>query len=375
MKSIFILNDKMLHRIGNNVSSFPITVKDMNLHLASIKTPSLNNKNIDNDQVIIEIDAFSCNYRDVVRLYKAFSPSMPYFDSSKEGLIGIGSDFVGRIVKKGDKVIDFEIGDRVIPDNNYTGLVLDGQTEGVVTNIASIRHQVALSSRLIKIPPEIDNNQAASLSINSQTAFSMVRKAQIHPHDAILITSASSNTSIAILKCLLAKGFKNVIGLTTTPSKVEPLLALGYSSCIWIKKGFNSFGDRDYIRNLYGTYDVIFDPNFDVNFRLSLNIINPGGRYITCGMLDQYRPELSDNPFLQDLPLAKVLTHCLINNISLIGNCVGLTSDLTDAIELCRLGMYQVEIDSVYDLQDADKFFNRTFFDDDRMGKVVLKYD
>jgi D-arabinose 1-dehydrogenase-like Zn-dependent alcohol dehydrogenase len=65
----------------------------------------------------------------------------------------------------------------------------------------------------------------------------------------------------------------------------------------------------------------------------------------------------------------------MIYNLSIIGNCIGLTSDLEQAIADYAQGNLPVAIDSVYTGKDIAPFFDRMYNSRDRFGKVVYSYE
>lgn len=66
---------------------------------------------------------------------------------------------------------------------------------------------------------------------------------------------------------------------------------------------------------------------------------------------------------------------CIVKNLTIIGNCIGLTQDLRNALADYSAERLPVVVDSVYQKDDAAPFLRRTFADPDRFGKVVFRYD
>ena len=63
-----------------------------------------------------------------------------------------------------------------------------------------------------------------------------------------------------------------------------------------------------------------------------------------------------------------------MKNVQIIGNCIGLTSDLQQAVTDYVAGDLAVQIDSVCDGGGIGPFLDRTFNAGDRFGKVVYRY-
>ena len=64
----------------------------------------------------------------------------------------------------------------------------------------------------------------------------------------------------------------------------------------------------------------------------------------------------------------------MVNNLQIIGNCLGLTEDLERALAAHSAGHFPVIVDSVFSDGDAAGFLDRTYNAPDRFGKVVYLY-
>ena len=65
----------------------------------------------------------------------------------------------------------------------------------------------------------------------------------------------------------------------------------------------------------------------------------------------------------------------VVNNIYLIGNCLGTTKDLQQAIQDCATGHFPVVVDSVFTGNQIKDFFERTYNAKERFGKVIYRYE
>jgi threonine dehydrogenase-like Zn-dependent dehydrogenase len=83
-----------------------------------------------------------------------------------------------------------------------------------------------------------------------------------------------------------------------------------------------------------------------------------------------------DQPFeYKGLGVNEILMTAMFKNLQIIGNCIGLTTDLQQAIADYTAGKFDVVIDSVFTGNQIAEFFDRTFNQKDRFGKVVYRYD
>jgi len=63
-----------------------------------------------------------------------------------------------------------------------------------------------------------------------------------------------------------------------------------------------------------------------------------------------------------------------VKNLSLVGNCIGLTRDLQAALDDFERGRIGVTLDSVWTGSQVKEFLDRTFNDPQRFGKTVYRY-
>lgn len=312
-------------------------------------------------EVLIKVNAFSCNYRDRA-LMLSFNDQCqkitpPVFSP-------FGSDFVAEIVIAGDDVNSLRPADRVIPDCTYPQKEYS-KIAGIPTNFASQRYHVLNYDQLIKIPDNLSDEKAAAFSIGSQTSYSMVRKLNIKEDDNILILSATSNTSLFALMALKGK-YKNIYAVSTRSEYYDKLYELGVKECISTKEL------KELSKRING-FDAVIDPFFDIHLPQLPEIMNDMGRYVTCGLCNQYG-NIDYDELFSAKDYIDAISLCVIKNISIIGNCLGIRKDLEDALNDYGNGVYEIIIDSVYD-KDVKSFLSRSHLDSDRIGKVVFKYD
>ena len=100
-----------------------------------------------------------------------------------------------------------------------------------------------------------------------------------------------------------------------------------------------------------------------------------GGRYITCGLYNQHLEYTSRScasiPKLDRSTIAMIL----MKNLTIMGNCIGTTADLENALCDYSNGRLNVVIDSVFRGTQVAEFFERSFSAPDRLGKVVYRFE
>ncbi|MBD2395830.1 zinc-binding alcohol dehydrogenase family protein [Cyanobacterium aponinum FACHB-4101] len=322
------------------------------------------------DHVLIKIKGFSCNYRDKTLILQTATAGVD------NRFNAVGSDWVAEVVDFGSNVTDLQKGDRIINNNAYPDSGVKGLFEGVPTNHGSKEYRVLHRAKLMKIPPQMPDEVAAAFSIGAQTTYSMIRRLTLSQGENVLVTAAKSNTSLFAIQGL-QKHNVNVYASTTSRKFEQELLDMGVKKVVLIDPNSPKLMSEETIASLKQEitgFDGIIDPFFDVHCDKLIPALNVWGRYITCGLYNQYS-HLTGEEFNSIGLTPTSMVNMMINNIQIMGNCIGLTSDLEDAIADYVSGKLKVNIDSVFTGNQVAEFFERTYNAKDRFGKVVYCYD
>lgn len=373
MKTIAICGNNVKNIISSPsfVQSLEINGVKINcglIHTQEIKfDPSLpENK----DHVLIRIKGFSCNYRDKTLILQTATAGI------ENRFNAVGSDWVAEVIDYGLNVTDLQRGDRIINNNAYPDSGVEGILEGVPTNHGSKEYRILHRAKLVKIPPEMPDEVAAGFSIGAQTTYSMIRRLTLSQGENVLVTAAKSNTSLFAIQAL-QKHRVNVYASTTSLQFEQELLDLGVKKVILINPNSESLMSEETIASLkqeIDGFDCIIDPFFDIHCDKLIPSLKVWGRYITCGLYNQYS-HLTGEEFNSIGLSVNGMVNVMINNLKIMGNCIGLISDLEDAIADYVSGKLKVNIDSVYRGSQVAEFFHRTYNAKDRFGKVVYLYD
>jgi NADPH:quinone reductase-like Zn-dependent oxidoreductase len=321
------------------------------------------------NSVLVKKTAFSCNYRD--------KPFLFYIDKKiKEGgpngdryFSHVGSEFVGEIVDVGKNVKKLKIGDKVIPNISYPSYNEDYKS-GLPTNGASKRMEIFNQNKLLKVPKEIPDEILAGFPVSAFTAYSMIRKV-IKPRAKVLVTAAKSNTSLAVIKALNKKSVK-VYAMTSSYGFKDKIMSMGVEDVFIVNSNLD-FSDNDQIKKIlnFGGFDAVIDPFFDIYFSKVIAFLAMGSKYITCGLCNQF---IEEKVKTKDIDSRSFFINLMINNISIIGNCIGTLEDGLEAINDYINDDFDIVLDSIYGKGEENLFFERTFNFKERFGKVVYKY-
>lgn len=361
MKSLSVLTPSFYNKIeGSKKTMFQIDDIQIPIGLIDIDEPKFDAKN-DNysNTVLVKKTGFSLNYRDLGIIEKAWNSI-----KNTKGLAHypIGSDFSGQVVDYGKNVSGFKKGDSVIANAAYP-YDQNGFLGGIPSNHASKEFEILNYGKLMKIDKNFPIELAVGCMIGTQTGQSMIEKAKIKPSSNVLVTSITSNTSLHLLNLLKEKKC-NIYGLSYSGKNIETIK----KAFPFIKDIF-SFSERNIPEKLY--FDVVLDPFSDTHFPKLIKNLNFDCHYVTCGVFNQSTFKVEN---AKKYNLSIVFAAILMKNIKLIGNCLGSTENLLSGLKQIQ-NNNSCLVDSIYnENQNIKDFMDKTFKDDQKIGRVIFKY-
>ena len=166
---------------------------------------------VDSIEIIEEKDPLPIRGEVVVRIHRAginFADLM-----MRQGLYGSNPDFPftpgyeasGEIIRIGDAVEGFKIGDRVL----------------AMTGFGGYSEQISISSdRVFKLPESITFDQAAAIPVTYGTAYHMLfHLGRISPGDTVLIHHAAGGVGTAVAQLCRVAGASTIIGTASSSKK------------------------------------------------------------------------------------------------------------------------------------------------------------
>jgi NADPH:quinone reductase-like Zn-dependent oxidoreductase len=374
LRNVAVLGSEVKNFFPDNNSIGVVEIKGVPVDCGIIETkrPAFDRQAPENfSRVLVRVKAFSCNYRDLSFIFSTVKKG------GGRSYYVIGSDFAGEVVEAGEGVESLKVGDRVMSDCHYTGGGGLRAPEGVPTNHGSKEYQCFHEDKLMAIPSEMPDEVAAAFTIGAQTAYSMVRRLELCAGAHVLVTAARSNTSLFVINALKKRNV-HTYATTTSMQAASRIKALGVKEVFQFDPSIESFIQEQQILDTaaaVGGFTAVVDPFFDLHLSRVLDVMAPNGRYITCGLYEQHQNLIDQN--LQGAPLncQLIFIKAMIKNIQLIGNCIGLTTDLQEAVGDYVNGSLGVVIDSVFTGDRVAEFFQRTYCARDRFGKVVYQYN
>ncbi len=308
------------------------------LQLKDVEKPSPKD-----DEVLIKVYASTVTSGDVRT--RSFTwepwfwlPGRIYYGFRKPRKKIPGNELAGEIELVGKDVKLFENGDQVF---GYTKGISFGGTNAEYKNL-SVEGLMALK------PTNMTYEEATAVPIGGLTALYLLKKADIHNGQKILIYGASG--SVGTFAVQLAKYFgAEVTGVCST-TNLQLVKSLGADKVI-------DYTNEDFTKNGL-TYDAIFDAVMKTSFSHCKSSLKQRGSYITV-----------------DWPLLQVLRTKIIGNKKIIfGIAPNRTEDLIFLKELIEAGKIKAVIDRRYPLEqtaEAHRYVDKGH----KKGNVVITRD
>jgi len=277
-----------------------------------------------------------------------------------------GADICGEIIesqsdqfKKGDQVILYpaesagkDSQGKVCPENLCSDFEIRGENmRGVFSD-----EVVVFDKFVFHAPQHLSPEQAAALPLTYLTAWQMVtERAGLSPTRnldiPILIHSAGSGVSQAILEILLAFGAKNLATTSRSEKKLEP----------WKKKGITTFkAEREVIKNWAGPEKiaVIFDHVGKTFLELNMKALQKNGKLVMCGATSGFDAQID-------------LRYLFFNQIQLLGSTMGSLKHFKEMLDLVSEAKISPVIHHKFPLIEAQQAY--TLMDlGAQDGKIVL---
>lgn len=224
----------------------------------SFELKSTQLKQLQEDEVLIESEAFGLNYADVMArngLYRE-APPMPCV---------IGYELVGKVVQIGTNADPILMGKRVVAFCRFGGYA---------------KHVITKHYAVVEID-DIPSEEAMALCTQAVTAYYMAEiLAPVRKGDNVLIHAAAGGVGSILIQLCKRKG-ANVIAKIGNDLKKETVLNLGADFVVNYNK---SVYEQEVLKILNGDrLDVSFNPVAGSTMKKDLALLGSGGRLFLFG--------------------------------------------------------------------------------------------
>jgi len=171
-----------------------------------------------------------------------------------------------------------------IPGQELVGVTEDGERVAAIVPSGAYAEVTAVpEERLVAIPDQVDDDQAAALLIQGLTADAILRiSANAQPGESVVVNAAAGGTGSLAVQIARSMGVGNVIAMASTDEKRELTLELGAHQAI------DSRSDdlRNDVLEANGgeMVDVVLEMAGGQAFDELLRSLAPFGRLVTFGI-------------------------------------------------------------------------------------------
>lgn len=203
-------------------------------------------------EVAIDVKASGVNFADTMARVGL------YPDAPKPPSV-VGYEVAGVVSAIGDGVTEFAVGDRVLAGTRF-----GGYAERVVVRTRDV----------VPLPDHLSFEQGAAVPVNYATAWAgLVRYGSLQRGERVLLHAAAGGVGIAATQ--IARSVGAEIHGTASPSKHDAI------------RGFGVDVAHDYTRPDWHhdlpPFDLVMDAIGGRNFRISYDLLHPGGRLVAFG--------------------------------------------------------------------------------------------
>jgi NADPH2:quinone reductase len=274
-------------------------------------------------QVRLRQTAVGLNYIDVYHrtgLYPQPAPFIP------------GVEGAGVVEAIGPDVSDLNVGDRVA----YAGPIG-----------AYAEERLIAAERLVKLPDEIGDEQAAAMMLQGMTVQMLLRRVRaVQPGDTILIHAAAGGVGLILCQWAAALG-ATVIGTVSTDEKAELARAHGCAHQI-VSTRQDFVAEVERITN-GEKLPVVYDSIGRDTFMRSLDCLRPRGLMVSFG--NASGPVEPFSPLLLSQKGSLFLTRPTLYHY--IATRAELEAAAADLFEMVASGLVKVEVKQRFQLKEA----------------------
>lgn len=281
----------------------------------------------------------------------------------------LGADGAGIIVKIGEGVHDWKIGNRVVINSNLSCGTCEACSSGWdnrcrkwgllgETRSGTYAELITLSvNYLLHIPDRFPEEFAAAGALVYHTAWhSLIVRAGIRPGETVLVVGASGGVNLASIQIAKLVGAR-VIVVGSNSKKLA--LAEANGADYTIDRSKDEYWSREVhaLTNKKGV-DVVVD-NVGITFPMSFRAAGKGARILTVGNTGGAQFEI-DNRFI------------FSKHLSILGSTMGTRKDFSDVMGLIFNGNLKPVIDREFKLSEA-RAAHKYYEAGKQMGKIILR--
>jgi NADPH:quinone reductase-like Zn-dependent oxidoreductase len=274
------------------------------------------------------------------------------------------ADGAGEVAALGEGVIDFAIGDRVIPHfmPNWQGGAITPRNVAAMRGVTlpgSLAEFVNVpATSLVALPAHLDFVQGAALPIAATTAWNAVRSATVRPGSVVLLLG-TGGVSIFALQFAKASG-ATVILASSSDEKLERARQIGADHLINYRA--TPAWDEEVLKLTEGRgADLVVETVGGASLVRSLNAAAVGGTVFTVG-------------FVCGTAASIDLLPIIVKALRVVGNNTGSAADLTEAARAIAAHRIVPVIDRVFDIDETRAAYAELSAGGRHFGKLAITH-
>ncbi len=295
-------------------------------------------------EAVVRVKAAALNFFDLLIIAGKYQHKPPFPFSP-------ASEFAGIVESIGPGVTEFSPGDRVIGSTGW----------------GAARESLAASTKqLVKIPENLDFEQAAGLTVTyATTLYGLRERGGLKSGETLVVLGASGGVGLAAIEIGKIIGAR-VIACASSEEKLAFARTHGADETV----NYASEDLRDALKRLGGTrgIDVVYDPVGGAYAEPALRSLGWEGRYLVIGFAAGEIPKIPLNLVL--------LKSCDIRGVLWGGWTLrepqGQRALMNDIVRWCAEGKLSAHVHAVYPLAETANAL-KTIADRKVMGKIVLR--
>ncbi|WP_447971089.1 alcohol dehydrogenase family protein [Nitrospira sp. M1] len=268
-----------------------------------------------------------------------------------------GADIVGHIIAVGDGVPESRMNERVIvnptlykgnrEDSLYHAGLIGSERDGGFAEYATVPAENALA-----IDTGLSDAELATFMVSYLTAEHMLNRGRVSKNDRVLVTGASGGVGSALVQLAKRRGAQ-VIAVV---GKGKDLQVRSIGADVICIRGANL---HTCLRNSeIGTVDVVVDIVAGSQTAELLDVLSPGGRFVTAGAIAGSVTEFD-------------WRKVYLKHLDILGSTMGTRQEAEDLIRYITASEIQPLLSETYPIsemvQAQTSFLEKQFF-----GNIVL---
>ena len=297
-------------------------------------------------EIVIAVKAAGVNFPDTLIIQGKYQlkPELPFSP---------GGEVAGTVVRTGEGVTEFSVGQRVVAPIGYGGFAQEA---------------IAQASRTLPLPDEMEYQEASVFLLTYGTSYyALKNRGRVQPGETVLILGAAGGVGLAAIQIAKAMG-AIVIAAASSEEKRQLCLREGADYAL----DYTASDFRDELKKISDGkgIDVVYDPVGGDASETALRSMAWNGRFLVVGFAAGEIPRMPLNlPLLKGVSIVGVFWGEFCRKEPALN-----AENMQELFQLHRRGALRPVICARYPLEQAAEAL-RFVAERGALGKVVISVD